>query len=204
MKKYFLIVSLLFVSDLFSQNIREKKICRTDAVVKITSTIYLLPFYYETGNTTDNKILAMVDTLPRQNFIMRASGQKIYSVLSKEDTNKIAISVTEVSNPLTPKFGIIELWGNGNFKRVYTYDRKYRLAGIMENHENSMIKLIGDYRKGKKIGKWTYFNDDGDIVRKEKYKNGVLESTKEYPTPKKTLRTRFLVKREEGTKYTLN
>ena len=32
----------------------------------------------------------------------------------------------------------------------------------------------GNYKDGKPVGKWTYYNEDGSIARTEKYQDGEL------------------------------
>ena len=39
--------------------------------------------------------------------------------------------------------------------------------------EDGQISEEGNYKDGKKDGKWTYYNEDGSIEKVENYKDGV-------------------------------
>jgi len=76
-------------------------------------------------------------------------------------------------------------------------------GGYMEYYENEMIKVTGKYRRGKKQGRWQYYDKDGKLLKTEKYKRGNLISQIEYPSPKKNRVTKHIVPRENGLPYTL-
>lgn len=43
-------------------------------------------------------------------------------------------------------------------------------------HENGKVKFEGSWRKGKKHGEWVYFNEEGEMLKKEMYKRGKLKN----------------------------
>ena len=45
----------------------------------------------------------------------------------------------------------------------------------MEYYENEMIKVTGKYRRGKKQGRWQYYDKDGKLLKTEKVPNLVSE-----------------------------
>lgn len=68
----------------------------------------------------------------------------------------------------------------------------------MEYYENEMIKVIGKYKRGKKQGRWQYYDKDGKLLKMEKHKRGNLINQIEYHSPKKNRVTKHIVSRENG------
>lgn len=102
------------------------------------------------------------------------------------------------------KYGFAECYKNGNTKSAENYNRKYQLhGGYMEYYENEMIKVIGKYKRGKKQGRWQYYDKDGKLLKTEKHKRGNLINQIEYHSPKKNRVTKHIVSRENGLPYTL-
>ena len=51
---------------------------------------------------------------------------------------------------------------------------------IMDGKYNSYypdgsFRIVGKYKKGLKVGKWKYFDEDGNKVKEEKFKKGKLK-----------------------------
>lgn len=55
----------------------------------------------------------------------------------------------------------------GNYKTTCHYTNGRRNGEYVEEYENGKPKAKGRYANGSKIGKWTYYNDDGTIDREE-------------------------------------
>ena len=47
---------------------------------------------------------------------------------------------------------------------------------LEEKYDNGNLKAEGYCKNGKQVGKWTYYNEDGSLLRIETYENGVKES----------------------------
>ena len=202
MKKIRLVLfSLILCLNLFSQTVKSKTVYRENSAFKKGNKIYVYPALFD-STLSREKIMLGIDTLPSRLFIT----PKPYFFLYKDDTTKYAGVVMKYSllRIIHCKYGFAECYKNGNTKSAETYNRKYQLrGGYMEYYENEMIKVTGKYRRGKKQGRWQYYDKDGKLLKTEKYKRGNLIRQIEYPSPKKNRVTKHIVPRENGLPYTL-
>ena len=47
---------------------------------------------------------------------------------------------------------------------------------VISHYENGKIYSVENYKDGLEDGKWTFYNEDGNIKRVEEYKVGELDS----------------------------
>jgi hypothetical protein len=200
------LVTLLCIVSIgsFSQTIRKKTIHKGYPALTKNEIIYILPAYYEAGLTSDEQILRQIDTLPSHHNLTNFWGKTSYYMLLKADTTKLAIRAFKDANPFGFKFGIEELWENGNIKRLNNYNRKFiKCHTLGLYHQNGMIELYGRYRGGNKVGAWIFFDESGGILKKERYRNNRLVHLKEFTPSKHTYKSMFIITHENGLKYRL-
>ena len=90
--------------------------------------------------------------------------------------------------------GVAEImtWNNGLRKgnwEQYFSDGKLKLRGNYDNDENEgeitayypsgKMLYSGNYHDGLRIGTWIYYDDKGNVEKKEIYKNGVIVKEEE-------------------------
>gem|GEM_PF-5885751 len=138
------------------------------------NSFYLFPALYE-NTMSDRNILDGLDTLPGK--------MKIYLILSKSDSSRYAILTMRYGTigSLFARYGIIDSYENGNMKRVIVFNKEKKASkGYAEYYEDGRLATVGFYRRGNKHRKWIYYDDQGHLLKKEKYKNGVLIKQKQY------------------------
>ncbi|MGP8215048.1 MAG: hypothetical protein ACLQQ4_05750 [Bacteroidia bacterium] len=137
---------------------------------KIIQKSYVLTFSY-TGDS-------IADTILIHDVILINADSYNYCILYKDDSSKIAISITKFKGQ--KGFKITRYWKNGNVKRISEYDKNILPSGKWKEYYNNMwIKETGKYKNGKKTGTWKYYDvrDNGYKIRKVKYgKNGAITS----------------------------
>jgi hypothetical protein len=198
MKYNLLVFSFFFTFVSFGQTIVKQTMWRADAKIKTKSKIFSLSDFDET--ITNDKLITTIDTLPLQ----KSNSHKRYMVLYKEDATQPARMAFQLAKiRVTPiKYGVFTYWPNGNYKSMVFYDNKFRLKNNAHHYyENGMWKSRGHYRKGLQTRKWKYYNEEGKIVKKTKYKKGEVVRTKTFATPKGSLNTRLIRTREKGIDY---
>lgn len=63
-----------------------------------------------------------------------------------------------------------EQYDNGNIKfRAETRDGELH-GRYVEYWENGKVKITGKYTEGRRSGKWKFFDEQGELVRKERYR----------------------------------
>jgi hypothetical protein len=130
---------------------------------------YNLDFFRYVGDT-------IPDTLLIRAVIYTQSDNNNYCVLYKDDPRKLGIEITKLQEQ---KGYIITTYRvKGNIKRISGYDNNLLPSGKwVEYYGNNRVKEIGEYKNGKKIKKWKYYDIDGNTTHTEKYeKNGVVVS----------------------------
>ncbi len=68
-----------------------------------------------------------------------------------------------------------EYYDNGARKARIEYDDGLPDGEAEFYYRTGKIKIEAEYRKGQKHGKWKYYNEKGELIGKEKWKNGVLK-----------------------------
>lgn len=51
-----------------------------------------------------------------------------------------------------------------------------KLRAWSKQYENGQTRLEGGWKRGKKHGIWVYYNEEGDIIRREVYRRGKLKN----------------------------
>ncbi len=202
-KKIFALLFLLPVAG-FGQNIEYKMIqMRSPAVGQYM--LHILPQRYDTA-IPDREIAKCIDTLPGHLF-----GAKMYNLLYREDTAKLAVKAEEGVYLFHRRYTIEVYWKNGNKKRIAFVNKHFRKYREWNYYDNDAPRAFGRYGKikcdsatncTKKKGRWVYFDTQGKKVKVERYsRNGTLKKTKTFNPPKKTLRTAFNPRHLGGTPY---
>jgi hypothetical protein len=79
-------------------------------------------------------------------------------------------------------------WDNGNIRGEYSINAAGQLDGIYKAYyESGMLKTEGKYKDGKKIGLWTYYDENGIETKKESHTlkrniSGVEQRLKNFET----------------------
>jgi hypothetical protein len=113
------------------------------------------------------------DSIPDTALILQVlsihSDNNNFCVLYKDDTTKIAIEIEKLKSQngySVTTFGI-----KGNIRRISNYDKNLLLSGKwVEYYTNRSVKEIGEYKNGKKINTWKYYNASGYKTLTETYK----------------------------------
>jgi antitoxin component YwqK of YwqJK toxin-antitoxin module len=123
---------------------------------------YVLNFLHFRGDS-------IPDTMLIQQVISIHSDNNNFCVLYKDDTTKIAIEIEKLKSQngySVTTFGI-----KGNIRRISNYDKNLLLSGKwVEYYTNRSVKEIGEYKNGKKINTWKYYNASGYKTLTETYK----------------------------------
>ena len=61
-------------------------------------------------------------------------------------------------------------------KNLKAVDEGEKLRAWSKQYENGQTRLEGSWKRGKKHGLWVYFNEEGDIIRREVYRRGKLKN----------------------------
>ena len=159
--------------------------------------VKIIPLLYD-NSVTDSNIIRYIDTLPSYFF-----GVKMYLLLYKDDTTRLAIMINEHGLFCKKKF-ITQYWKNGNIKRFTIYRRYSSYYSCSNYYENAILSSKGKYRNNKKIGRWVYVNTAKKKIRVEHYTlAGVLKKTRTFNPPRGTLATFFMVPLPEGRPYVI-
>lgn len=128
---------------------------------------YNLNFFRYVGDTIPDTVLigAVIST---------HSDSYNYCVLYKDDTRKLGIEITKLKGQ--NGYIITTYRVKGSIKRISGYDNNLLPSGKwVEYYGNKSVKEIGEYKHGKKIKKWKYYDADGSRILTEIYKkNGVV------------------------------
>lgn len=161
--------------------------------------LHILPWGYDTM-VTPEQIAKCVDTLQGHMF-----NSKMYNLLYKDDSTKLAVKAEEGSYFFHRKFTITIYLKNGNKQAVVLLNRHCEKYHEFSYYANDAPASCGHYKHGHKTRRWVYFNTQGKKVKVEKYaKDGTLKKTKTFDPAKKTLRTIFNTRHPEGTPYVIN
>lgn len=122
---------------------------------------YVLNFLHFRGDT-------IKDTLLIQVVIGLHSDNDNYCILYKDDTTKIAVAITRLKSH--DGYVITVFRVQGNIRRVSRYDENLLPTGKwVQYYNDKSVKSEGEYKNGKKIGKWKYFDDSGRRTLTEIY-----------------------------------
>jgi len=122
---------------------------------------YVLNFLHFRGDT-------IKDTFLLQIVIGLHSDNNNYCILYKDDTTKIALAITRLK--LQSGFVITTFRVQGNIRRISRYDENLLPTGKwVIYYRNGSVKAEGEYKNGKKIGKWKYYDEDGRKTLTEVY-----------------------------------
>jgi antitoxin component YwqK of YwqJK toxin-antitoxin module len=114
---------------------------------------YVLNFLHFRGDS-------IKDTFLLQLIIGLHSDNDNYCILYKDDTTKIAVAITRLKSQ--GGFMITTFRARGNIRRISRYDENLLPTGKwVVYYANKSVKAEGEYKKGKKIGKWKYYDDSG-------------------------------------------
>ena len=61
-------------------------------------------------------------------------------------------------------------------QNVKSIDSGEELRAWSKQHENGQTRLEGQWKRGKKHGTWIYFNEEGDVFKREQYRRGKLKN----------------------------
>jgi len=166
----------------------------------------IIPVKYDT-TVSDLKILRCIDSLPGGAF-----HSKMYNLLYADDSGKLAVQVNEGTYLFKTRYEVVVYYKNGNIKRRTYYTKHLKRYWEFDYYEDASPKATGHYRlhdadwsrKNTKTGKWTYYDTDGNLVRKEIYsKYSDLKSSSDYNPPKHTTTTTMNPKHPKGLPYVI-
>lgn len=89
-----------------------------------------------------------------------------------EATGKPSVSFNYVNGELE---GIQKTYSNGILTREENYSHGVQTGETKEYHLNGKPKSIGNYANDQKSGTWKSFDENGKLIKTEKYQNGVLK-----------------------------
>jgi len=122
---------------------------------------YVLNFLHFRGDT-------IKDTFLLQIVMGLHSDNDNYCILYKDDTTKIAVAVTRLKSD--NGFIITTFRIQGSIRRISCYNENLLPTGKwVIYYNNESIKAEGEYKNGKKIGKWKYYDDSGRKTLTESY-----------------------------------
>jgi antitoxin component YwqK of YwqJK toxin-antitoxin module len=131
---------------------------------------YVLNFLHFRGDTIKDTFLLKI-------VIGLHSDNDNYCILYKDDTTKIAVAVTRLKSHAG--YIITTFRMQGNIRRTSRYDESLLPTGKwVQYYSNGAVKTVGEYKTGKKSGKWKYYDDDGRKTLTESYlEDGVVIDT---------------------------
>jgi len=122
---------------------------------------YVLNFLHFRGDT-------IKDTFLLQIVMGLHSDNDNYCLLYKDDTTKIAVAITRLKSQ--DGFIITTFRVQGNIRRISHYDENLLPTGRwVEYYNDNSVKVEGEYKNGKKNGKWKYYDDSGRRTLTESY-----------------------------------
>lgn len=65
-----------------------------------------------------------------------------------------------------------EFWDNGAQKALIAYNNGVMDGDAQFFYRSGRLKMEGKYKDGLKHGKWKYYSETGDLLRKERWRNG--------------------------------
>jgi hypothetical protein len=175
MRSYSLVLFLFLLSFTASAQ-GEKLLLRQGPLYTHKQKINVFP--YLAGNATTAKLISTADSLCH--LSSRKFQPHIFFLLSSVDTTRMTSSVQVREHWFREKtFDMLEFHPNGNWKIMEQYNAKRQLNGTYaEAYPNALLKVRGKYRDGQKDKTWYYYNESGEIVRKDLYNNGILVSSR--------------------------
>src|SRR5665213_30747 len=197
--KKFLLISIFLIS-FFNQNIFAQTHARQKIMVyQIYSLshksgyhfpITTFPFFIN-DSTSDEKLIAAEDSVKRSTL-----SPVIFALSDKDSSRYLAEVVNGVYHVVT------RYDAAGNYLRVTQYNKKFqRTHGYLEYYPGMRMKIIGHYHKGNKTHTWKYYDSNGKLTKKEKYKRGMLVKEKDLKHPRRTYITLFSPKNEVPMQY---
>lgn len=121
---------------------------------------YVLNFLHFRGDT-------IKDTFLLQLVIGLHSDNDNYCILYKDDTTKIAVAITRLKDG---GYTITTFRVRGNIRRISRYDENLLPTGKwVQYYSDNTVKVEGEYKNGKKAGKWKYYDDSGRKTLTESY-----------------------------------
>lgn len=142
----------------------------------IRRPIQVLPNFYS-DSVSDVAVLASVDSID-----WNLAYPIVYG-LSETDSTRYALTV--MNNYTLRRYIVARFDTNGLYTRMASYDRDLRQCGIYAEYYHGLrFKLRGHYTYGVRTGKWRYYNEEGNLVKKEKYNHGTLVSSREFSRPR--------------------
>jgi hypothetical protein len=122
---------------------------------------YVLNFLHFRGDTIRDTVLIQI-------VIGLHSDNDNYCILYKDDTTKIAVAITRLKS--NDGYIITTFRAQGNIRRVSRYNENLLPNGKWVQYYNDRsVKTEGEYKNGKKIGKWKYYDDSGRKTLTESY-----------------------------------
>ena len=98
--------------------------------------------------------------------------EKLTIIEFKSDGEKYKKAIYSLDNL---KFKTVTKYhNNGNIVLIANYDNGIVTGKFQKFYDNGNPKSLGLYNKMKKEGLWKYYNENGDFVKEELYKNGEL------------------------------
>jgi len=70
-----------------------------------------------------------------------------------------------------------KIYQNGTLSKSYVYETTGRSFEIKNYFKNGKVESGGVVRRGKRVGKWSFYNQKGRVLKIEKYRKGTLVST---------------------------
>jgi len=119
---------------------------------------------------------SLVDTLIINKVVLIGIKSTSYYITFKYDTTRIAISIERTRH--NSEFQIKTYWESRNIKRCSRYNKNHLLSGEwVEYYNDGSTKLSGKYNNGKKNGKWKYYDEKGNKVLVQEFKDNILVSS---------------------------
>lgn len=70
-----------------------------------------------------------------------------------------------------------QIYQNGFLSKTYSYETTGKSFEIKNYYKSGKVESGGMIRRGKRVGRWNFYNEKGRVLRIEKYKKGLLVST---------------------------
>lgn len=127
-------------------------------------------------NTASNNLFEI-------NFRADFEEYKLNNIVARNDDSIFIAEIIDVDQTLklldsTEQFILQEI-EKGVYKRYYPNTKNILIEaetdeGLLngwykEYYENDQLKVKGKYKRGRKKGKWVYYNQDGDLIEKKRY-----------------------------------
>ncbi len=121
---------------------------------------YVLNFRHSVSDSVEDTILI-------HDVILTHSDNYNYCVPYKDDSTRIAIAITKLKSQKGYTITVYRI--KGSIKRISRYDKNLLPSGKWIEYSGKSVKAIGEYKNGKKIKKWKYYDSDGNKTLTEIY-----------------------------------